>query len=348
MLDETPRQTPLDPPIVDSTTPDPVNSEQSAGPSISAPAAGSASTAVATSAAAEEATGAALLAADVRGAWSALEPTARLLFGASAAAFVIVLVGLPLSVWDSAPFALLVMSATVVTAVTAWFGASAAWRNAPIPLPTIELMATLVVTVLAVFKLIEVLFDLDTDGVVGLVVAGALVGAAAVLLIAVRRRGVDPAGAFMRGDQGSRIAAIGFVLVLLGWAFNLSISFWAMGGAALPLAVMTLAFLTIAEAPRIQSPVPVAWIGAGIAVFGALLALGHWGELTTLGRTEIELEPVDFLGLVAWSVGVALVIAGGVLSGRGQWTPSAVAVAGEAAAGEPAAGEPVDRPAEPT
>jgi hypothetical protein len=110
-----------------------------------------------------------------------------------------------------------------------------------------------------------------------------------------------------------------------------------MGGAALPLAVMTLAVLTVAEAPRIQSPVPVAWIGAGIAVFGALLALGHWGELTTLGRTEIELEPFDFLGLVAWSVGVVLVIAGGATSGRSQWMPSAAAVA-----------EPSDGSADPT
>jgi len=333
MLDEGPRQTPHDPPRADLPVPDPVDAAPDEGSTIPATAAGPApatemgappSTTLPgpTSAAAPEASGAALLAADVRGAWSGLEPTARLLFGASAAAFVVVLAGLPMSVWDSAPFALLVMAAAIVTAATAWFGSTAAWRSLPIPLPTIELMATHVVAVLAVFKLIEVLFDLDTDGVVGLVVSGALVVAAGALLIAAQRRGVKPLGSLMSGDRWTSIAAIGLVLVLLGWAFNLSISFWSMGGAALPLAVMTLAVLTVAEAPRIQSPVPVAWIGAGIAVFGALLALGHWGELTTLGRTEIELEPFDFLGLVAWSVGVALVIAGGAMSGRTVWAAS--------------------------
>jgi hypothetical protein len=321
MLDEGPRQTPFDPPSQDLPTPDPVD----AAPVEPLPATGVVA-ASASSAAAPEATGAALLAADVRGAWSGLEPTARLLFGASAAAFLVVLIGLPLSVWDSATFALLVMAAAIVTAVTAWFGSHAAWRSLPIPLPTIELMATHVGAVLAVFKLIEVLFDLDTDGIVGLVVAGALVVAAGALLIAAQRRGVKLLGSMLSGDRWTTIAAIGFVLVLLGWAFNLSISFWSMGGAALPLAVMTLAVLTVAEAPRIQSPVPVAWIGSGIGVFGALLALGHWGELTALGRTEIELEPFDFLGLVAWSVGVILVIAGGVLSGRDRWTPSAAEV----------------------
>jgi hypothetical protein len=336
MLDDTPRQTPIEPssPVpIDPVLPDrpgtmPADDgaqNEVTTATVQPTMTGSSGT---TPAAAPEASGAALLAADVRGAWSGLEPTARLLFGASAAAFLVVLVGLPLSVWDSAPFALLVMAAAIVTAVTAWFGSNAAWRSLPIPRTTIELMATLVVTVLAVFKLVEVLFDLDTDGIVGLVVAGALVAAAAALMVAARRRGVDSAGALMRGDQGSRIAAIGFALVLLGWAFNLSISFWSMGGAALPLAVMTLAVLTVAEAPRIQSPVPVAWIGTGIAVFGALLALGHWGELTALGRTEIELEPFDFLGLVAWSVGVAFIIAGGVLSGRAAWAASHPAAPG--------------------
>ena len=162
MLDEGPRQTPFDPPPRELPAPDPLDAALDEGSTISATNAGpptAAGPAAATglgvtgvaSAAAPEASGAALLAADVRGAWSGLEPTARLLFGASAAAFVVVLVGLPLSVWDSAPFALLVMAAAIVTAATAWFGSNAAWRSLPIPLPTIELMATHVLAVLAVF-----------------------------------------------------------------------------------------------------------------------------------------------------------------------------------------------------
>lgn len=336
MLDEGPRQTPFDPPQRDLPAPDPGETAPVEGATIPATAAGPATAtgpgsvagpatatiiglAAATSAAPSEASGAALLAADVRDAWEGLEPTSRFLFGTCAAAFVIVLIGLPLSVWDSAPFALLVMAATIVTAVTAWFGSNAAWRSLPIPVPTIELMATHVVAVLAVFKLTEVLFHLATESIVGLLIAGALVVAAGALLVAAQRRGVTPLGSMLSGDRWTRIAAIGLVFVLLGWAFNLSVSFWTMGQAALPLAVATLAALTVSEALRIQSPVPVAWIGAGIAVFGALLALGNWGELTTLGRTEIELDPVDFLGLVTYSVGVALLIAGGVMSGRSQW-----------------------------
>ena len=263
-----------------------------------------------------------LIKADLSDAWARLDQSARLLVSGSVAAIVIVLLGLPLSVWDSAPFALLVLTAGVITAVTGWFGASPAFRDLPIPRSTIELLATLVVAVLAVLKAIEILFDLDTDGIVGLVVGVALVGAAVIQLVAAQRRGADPLG-FTRGDQGTKIAAIGLLLVLLGWSFNLSISFWTMIQAALPVAVLTIAALTVAEAPRIESPIPVAWIGAGIAVFGALLALSHWNDLLTFGRTELTLEPGHFLGLIAYSIGVALIIAGGVLSGRAQWQPSA-------------------------
>ena len=275
-----------------------------------------------------------LIKADMSDAWARLDQPARLLVSGSVAAIIIVLVGLPLSVWDSAPFALLVLVASITTAVTGWFGTSSAFRDIPIPRATIELVATHVVAVLAVLKAVEILFDLDTDGIVGLVVGVALVGAAAAQLVAAQRRGADPLG-FTKGDQGTMIAAVGLLLVLVGWAFNLSISFWTMGQAALPLAVLTIAALTVAEAPRIESPVPVAWIGAGIAVFGVLLALAHWNDLLTLGRTELTLEAIDFLGLLAYTIGVVLIIAGGVLSGRGQWHASAGSSTAPAAVPQP-------------
>ena len=104
-----------------------------------------------------------------------------------------------------------------------------------------------------------------------------------------------------------------------------------MGQAALPLAVLTIAALAIAEARRIESPIPVAWVGAGIAVFGAILALAHWGDLLSFGRTELELDILDFLGLLAYSIGVALIIAGGVLSGRDVWQRTAGAKVGSTA-----------------
>lgn len=270
---------------------------------------------------AAEPSGAALLAADITAAWAKLDQGAKLLVNASVAAIILTIVGLPLSVWDSAPFALLVMTAGVITVVTAWFGAHPAMRSMPIPRPTIELVATSVAAILAIMKALELVFDLDSGTIIPLVVAIALAAASVVMVIAAERRGANLRGALTRRDQGSMIAVAGLALVLLGWAFNLSISFWTMGQAALPLAVLTIAALTIAEGPRIQSPVPVAWVGAGIAVFGALLAMGNWNELTTLGRTDLELDPADFLGITAYTAGTALIIAGGILSGRSQWTP---------------------------
>jgi hypothetical protein len=266
----------------------------------------------------------------MRAAWTYLDPTARLLVQGSAAALVLVLIGLPLSVWDSAPFALLVMTASVISIVSAWFGASPAMRSMPMSVSTIELMATHVVAILAIMMVIEIAFDFATGAVIGLVVAIALAIATIVMVVGATRRGADLRGAITRGDQGTKIAAAGLALVLVGWALNLSVSFWTMGQAALPLAVLTLATLTVAEAPRITSPVPVAWVGAGIAVFGALLVLGNWNELTSLGRTELVLDPGDFVGLLTYSVGAMLIIGGGILSGRSQWTPRATPLAGGA------------------
>jgi hypothetical protein len=60
-------------------------------------------------------------------------------------------------------------------------------------------------------------------------------------------------------------------------------------------------------------------VGAGIGAFGALLALTQWADLTSLGRTALVLDPGDFVGLLVDSVGCALIIAGGVLSGRAEW-----------------------------
>lgn len=260
----------------------------------------------------------ALLSADITSAWSKLDDNARLLVGASVAAFVILVVGLPLSVWDSAPFALLVLTASVFTAVTGWFGASPAFRALPISRATIELLATVVGVVLAVLKVVEILFDLSVDGIVALLIGAALAAAAVAGLVAAQRRGADPL-AFRRGDQGARIAALGLLLVVVGWVVNLTISFWTMGQAALPLAVLTIAALVVAEAPRIPSPVPVAWVGAGIGALGAILALANWGDLVSLGRTQLVLGAGDFLGLLVYSIGAALIIAGGVVSGRDVW-----------------------------
>lgn len=267
---------------------------------------------------------AAALSADATAAWASRDRPAQLLAVASLAAFAIGLVGQVMDVWRSAPFALIVLVASAIAAALAWFGSKPAVRTWPVPARTIEHAAALVVAVLAILKLVEILFDLDaldaSGGVVGLAMAVALVVATAGLLVAVNRRGADPRGDVMGGDWGARIATVGFALVVLGWAYDLSISFWTMREAALSLAILTIAGLTVVEAPRIKAGFPVAWVGAAIGVFGGLLVLGHWGSLASLGRTQLELEPADFLGLLGYAVGTALIIAGGVWSGLGSWS----------------------------
>ena len=284
-----------------------------------------------------KASGAALLSADLKGAWSGFDRTAQLLAEVSAAAFLLTLVGLPLSVWDSAPFALIVLVASVATAVAALVGGSAAARSLPLPLPTVELAAGLIAAILALLNVVEILFDLDhldgSSGIVGLVLAVALAIAAVGLLVLATRRGADLRGAIAHGDQGTKVAAVGLGLVVLGWAFNLSISFWTMGQAALPLAVLALAAITIAEAPRIEAPVPVAWVGAAIAAFGAILLSANWGDLTHLGSVQIVLDPSDFVGFLGYAAGTAMIIAGGVLSGRRRWAPRQLPTDGPARAG---------------
>jgi len=332
MLDEGPRQQPLNPPPPDPTDPiDPTGpisrdwDSEVGGPGdamLVLPALPESEAATAPASAPMAASSTTdLIRADMSEAWARLDQSARLLVGGSLAAIVILLVGLPSSVWDSAPFALLVLAASIITAITGWFGASPAFRDSPIPRATIELVATLVVVALAALKAFEILFDLDSAGIVALIIGAALVAAAGVQLVAAQRRGADPL-ALSRGDQGSRIAAVGLLLVLVGWVLNLSVSFWTMGQAAVPVAILTIAALTVAEAPRIQSPIPVAWVGAGIGAFGALLALARWGDLMSLGRTQLELDPGDYIGLVAYTAGAALIIVGGVLSGRDTWAAS--------------------------
>lgn len=284
-----------------------------------APAADAAHAAHAAAAPNAPAAVAAALSADLRAAWLKLDRSAQMLAAASAGALLLTLLGLPFGVWDSAQFVMIVIVASLVTGATAWVGGTPAARSLPVPLSTVELGAGLVLASLAGLKLLEILFDLDdlggSGGIVGLAIAVALVLATGVLVSAVMARGADPLAAIRSGDRGVMIAVAGFALVIVGWALNVSFSFWTLAQAALPVAVLAIAALTVVEAPRIPSPIPVAWVGAAIAVFGAILAVAHWGDLTSLGQTELELDPFDFLGLLAYSVGAALTIVGGVLSG---------------------------------
>src|SRR4029079_19706339 len=97
----------------------------------------------------------------------------------------------------------------------------------------------------------------------------------------------------VREGRGSAVASICFVLVLVGWAANLSISYWTMAQASLSLAVLTVATVVILASRRVESPIPVAWAGVVLAVFGAILAFGQWGDLIKEGD-KVELGATDF------------------------------------------------------
>ena len=91
-----------------------------------------------------------------------------------------------------------------------------------------------------------------------------------------------------------------------------------MAQASLSLAVLTVATAVILASRRIESPVPVAWAGVVLAVFGAILALGQWGDLIELGRKEVQFGLIDYLAFLVYIVGLVMIIAGGVMSALEQ------------------------------
>jgi drug/metabolite transporter (DMT)-like permease len=139
----------------------------------------------------------------------------------------------------------------------------------------------------------------------------------AVLVGAVNRLG-GPRALGVRDGRGATVAAIGFVLVLVGWAANLSISYWTMAQASLSLAVLTVATVIILASRRVDTPIPVAWAGVALGVFGAILGFGQWEDLNKLGRERVELGLTDFGAFLIYAVGLVMVIVGGVMTALEQ------------------------------
>ena len=257
--------------------------------------------------------------ADMRRVWSSLDRRGQQLAMASALVLVVTLLGIPFSTWGSSQFALIVLTSAVITIVTAFLGASSMAKRSPVSISTIEFWASHITAVLALLKLIEVAFNFGQLGVVrgavGLVVSAALVVAAGAVLYVSNHRGADPYGDVVNGDQGTKVATVGLAIFLLAWAYNVSAGYWSL--PALAIAVVTLAALVIAEAQRIRGPVPTAFVGAAIGVFGVILLFGLWGDLLSLGGRVVVLDLFDYLGILVPSIGAVLVVMGGVQSGRG-------------------------------
>lgn len=250
--------------------------------------------------------------------------------GGSLAAIVITILGIPVGAWASTDFVLIMLVASIASVATAWAVRSYN-QPMPIPLPVVELGAGAVAAVLAIWNLIEVVFDLDAPrgGIFGVILAiGLAIAAVAILVGAVRRNG-GARDVLMPGDLGSRIALGGLVLVLIGWALNLSISYWTMSAATLTLTVLTLATVIIVASGRISTPIPAAWVGVVLGVFGAYLALELWGELADLGENRVDLAITDILPFLIYVVGILAILAGGVLTALQQQGLMKPSTAGE-------------------
>jgi hypothetical protein len=253
--------------------------------------------------------------------WSMLDRSARLIAGGSIAALVITIVGIPFGAWDSTDFVLLLLLGTAIAAVSAWVDVPTPSSATAIPPAVVELAAASVAGVLAVWNLIETLFDIvdgTRGGIVGLILAVTLAIAAAAALAGALERSGGVRVVVASGDLWTRMDAAGLGLVLLGWALNLSIGLWSMSGATLSLAALTLAAVIVLVSTRIAAPIPVAWIGVVLGVFAAWLAIGLWSELTSLGETRIELSASDILAFLVYIVGLGLIIAGGILTALEQ------------------------------
>jgi hypothetical protein len=267
--------------------------------------------------------------AQVAAMWSKFGPAGQLIFGGSIALIVLALLGAIVNAWeDSGTLVGLVVIAAGAAAAVAFVRtqSSAGARPSPIPLETIEFAAGAVATVLALLRVVEMVFDFDDldsyGGVLGAIVTvGLLIAAGAVLAGAFRR---DPSlrSDVLASDRGTRLAVGGLVLVVLAWLLNLSIGFWNMNAAATPVALLTFGAVLVVVQRRwlaALEEVPLGWVGAGFGVVGLLLAIGLWGDLMDIGRTRVDLELIDYLPQILSFLGIIGIIAGGVLAGLPTW-----------------------------
>ena len=244
---------------------------------------------------------------------------ARLVVGGSIAAIVVTILGLPFGTWDSTDFVLLVLVAAIVALVAAAMSVNS--RN-PGPLALIEAGAAAVLAVLAVWNFIEILFDLDQDdrgGIIGILFTVALAGAGVAVLVGAVNRLGGPRALGVRDGRGATVAAIGFVLVLVGWAANLSISYWTMAQASLSLAVLTVATVIILASRRVDDADP------GRVGRGCPRRLRGDPRVRPVGRPRTSSvasgsnsgSPTSVRSCI-YAVGLVMVIVGGVMTALEQ------------------------------
>jgi hypothetical protein len=217
-----------------------------------------------------------------------------------------------------------------VAAAAAWGSAEPRFVAAmPIRLEIVATLASAVLAVLGIWRLIEVLFDFDDldryGGLVGFLVTAALAALGLLMAWFAFQRDGATASAVRSTDRSVRLALGGLALVLVGWAVMLA-SYWTMHAAAVTLALITLSALIVALAGR-GLPVITAWAGVAGALLVVLLAINQWGELARFSEGRFDIGVSDLLPFLVYVVGIVLVIAGGALTGMAAMpkTPAAPA-----------------------
>jgi hypothetical protein len=248
--------------------------------------------------------------------------------GGSAAVIVILLLGLPVGAWKLEGYALVVLIAAVVSLLVAFVSSpgapGAAW---PVPARDIALLAGVLLTVVAVLNLIEVVFDLDQidderGGVVGLLLTIFLVLASlAVLAGAVTSREI--AGLITApvrdGDRGTRLAAGGLVLALIGSLLMLTISVYQMGptfafGLTLTVLAASVLLLNATSETSWSLPFAPAWIAVILAAIGAYFLIDLTGQVTRQNDRG-NLDAIDLVAFALFAIGALLVLIGAIWSG---------------------------------
>ena len=262
-------------------------------------------------------------------AWSSLDSNARVVAGSGIAAAVVLVAGGVVGAWASSEFLLIAVVGAVIAAGAAWLEPLIESTTArfSIRARTIAVLAAAVVAVLAIMNGIEMLFDLDQlderGGIVGAALTAVLAIDAATLLGAAVRPDPQAVAAARPSAPGPGLASVGLALVLVAWGLNLA-SYWTMTQATLALGILTLAAVIVLLAGR-GLPLLTAWVGVALGAIGALIALDHWGQLQRLGETRLELGVTDFVPFLLYALGIAAIIAGGVMTAGGIRSSSAAA-----------------------
>jgi hypothetical protein len=244
------------------------------------------------------------------------DTTSRAIMTAGLATAAIALVGAPLGAWRFDYFGLVMILAGLAAAGVAWAGATGRVRIDALPGRDIELASGIVAGVLAVLNFFEMLFDLDQlderGDALGAILTIALTVTALALFGAVTRRWTSPREVLASGDRGTRLAYAGVGLVILGWLGNVTIGVWTFSAGVGVLTLIMLAGIVLrwASDPATERlPLAGAWIAVVLAVIATLLGLNH---LMGFMDRASDFGPLDWLLLLLYLAGVALVLVGSV------------------------------------